>query len=106
MRRSRRKFSARFKAQVAIEAIKERETLAEPAQRFEVHPNQISQWKREFLEHADQAFGGPSAAPSKQVDHQKEPDQLYVRWASSRLTMTFLKKACAKPVYDGAPFID
>ena len=49
MKKSRRKFTAAFKDQVAIEALKERETLAELAKGFEIHPNQIGQWKREFL---------------------------------------------------------
>ncbi len=44
-RKTRRKYSTRFKAKVAIEALKERETLSELVARFDVHPNQISQWK-------------------------------------------------------------
>ncbi|HHX68816.1 MAG TPA: transposase, partial [Gallicola sp.] len=47
MKTTKRKFSAGFKAQVAIEALKERETLAELAKRFEVHPVMISKWKQE-----------------------------------------------------------
>ncbi|NLN26358.1 MAG: transposase, partial [Bacteroidetes bacterium] len=45
MKNSRRKFTDTFKAKVAIEALKERETLSELAKRFEIHPNQISIWK-------------------------------------------------------------
>lgn len=45
MRKSRSEFSSAFKVQVAIEDVKVRETLAELAKRFELHPNQIYQWK-------------------------------------------------------------
>ena len=58
MSRTRRKFSSAFKAKVAIEAIKEQRTISELAQEFEVHPNQVSQWKREFLERSAQVFEG------------------------------------------------
>ena len=44
------KFSSAFKAKVAIDAIKVHRTISELAQEFEIHPNQVSQWKQEFLE--------------------------------------------------------
>jgi transposase-like protein len=46
MRGKRRKFSAAFKAKVALEAFKERESLAELSERFEVHATMISKWNR------------------------------------------------------------
>jgi transposase len=57
MRRKRRNFNPNFKAKVAIEAIKEERTLAELAEKYELHPNQISEWKKQLLEHADSVFG-------------------------------------------------
>jgi transposase-like protein len=56
MIKERLRFSAVFKTKVALEAIKEKETLQRFASKFEVHPNQITQWKREFLEGAEQIF--------------------------------------------------
>lgn len=52
MKRERRKFSAAFKSKVAIEALKEQMTLQELAKKFDVHPNQITGCKRDFLENA------------------------------------------------------
>ena len=56
MKRSRRNHSAVFKAKVALAAIKEDQTLAELAQRFAVHANQVSEWKRQLLEHSSEVF--------------------------------------------------
>jgi len=92
MKRSRRKFSAQFKAKVAMEALKERETLAELAKRFEVHPNQISTWKREFEQRADQAFGGPSQDNEPEVD----VNQLYQQIGQLQVENDFLKKSLKK----------
>jgi len=56
MKRLRRTHNAEFKAKVAIEAIKELKTLTELAQQYELSPNQISLWKREFLTNAGKVF--------------------------------------------------
>ncbi|MGB4204993.1 MAG: transposase, partial [Bacteroidales bacterium] len=56
MKRTRRTFSAEFKAKVAIEAIKEVKTTSELAQIFQIHPNLIGLWKKEFLLNAPKVF--------------------------------------------------
>ena len=88
MKQRRRKFSAEFKAKVAIEALKERETLQELALRFELHPNQISQWKQEFIENSSQVF--QSSKPSKTPDI--EVSELYSKIGQLEMEKEFLKK--------------
>ena len=56
-RRTRRNHSPAFKAKVALAAIKGDKTLAELAQQFDVHPNQITQWRGQLLEGAAGVFG-------------------------------------------------
>lgn len=69
MKRSRRRFTATFKARVALEAIHETETTAQLARRYEIHPNPIYKWKRELLENAESAFVGqtPTNAPDREA---------------------------------------
>ncbi len=57
MKRKRRNHLPRFKAKVALAAIKNDKTLAELAEQFDVHQNQISEWKKQLLEQADTVFG-------------------------------------------------
>ena len=57
-KRPRRNHSPAFKAKVALAAVKGEKTLAELAQQFDVHPNQVTQWKAQLLEGAAGVFGG------------------------------------------------
>ena len=63
-RRSRRTHSSAFKAKVALAALAGEKTLGELAQQYEVHPNQITDWKKKLVEHAAEAFEGKAEEPS------------------------------------------
>ncbi len=68
-RRPRRNHSPAFKAKMALAAIKGERTLAELAQQFDVHPNQITQWRSQLLEGASGVFGAATAPePAPAVD--------------------------------------
>ena len=67
-RRTRRTHSAVFKSKVALAAMGGDKTLAEMAQRFDVHPNQITEWKRQLSERAADLFRGGAAPAEPPVD--------------------------------------
>jgi transposase len=92
MRRPRRNHAPGFKAKVAIAAIKGDKTLAELADHFDVHPNQISEWKQQLQESAVDFFGGTSKA--KVV----EPDIKVLHAKIGQLTLEndFLESALTK----------
>ena len=58
-RRPRRNHSAEFKAKVALATVRGDRTLSELASQFDMHPNQITQWKTQLLDRAAQLFGAP-----------------------------------------------
>ncbi len=68
-RRPRRNHSPAFKAKVAVAEIKGERTMIELAQEFDVHPNQIKQWRDQLLEGATGVFGnGPKTEPEPAID--------------------------------------
>ncbi len=94
MKRERRKFSASFKAKVAIEAMKEKETIQQLASKFEVHSNQITQWKKEFLEGAEDVFSKKKSEEVSSIEAEKE--QLYSKIGRLQTEVDFLKKVLGK----------
>jgi len=87
----RRKFTSAFKTKVVLEALKERKTLAELAQKFEVTPQQISAWKRDFLDNADKVFEGKMKSKKEESDDLK--DELLRVIGQQKVEINFLKKS-------------
>ena len=88
MKKSRRKFTAAFKAQVAIEAIKERETMVELSKRYGIHPNMIAKWKQEFLDRSAEIF---QTNPPEE-DFEAERQKLYAKIGQLEVQRDWLKK--------------
>ena len=72
MKRKRRNHSASFKAKVAVATIRGDKTLAELSEQFDVHQNQIQDWRRKLLDHADQVVGRGGSSPSESEHKVKE----------------------------------
>jgi transposase len=88
MKAKRRKFTAAFKAKVTIESLKERETLAELAKRFEVHPNMISKWKQEFIDRASEIF----ETEQPEVNFEAEREMFFAKIGRLEMERDWLKK--------------
>jgi transposase-like protein len=91
-RRPRRNHSAIFKAKVALAAVRGDKTLAELAQQFDVHPNQITQWKVQLVEHATDVFGGTRKSDDPPVDLKP----LHAKIGELTLENDFLELALTK----------
>lgn len=90
-RKSRRKFSAEFKAKIVIEALKEKYTIEEIARKHELHPNQITIWKKEFLSKASTVFEG-EREPMLKKERDEELEKAYAKIGQIQIENDFLKK--------------
>ena len=72
MKRKRRNHSSAFKAKVAVAALKGDKTMVELAEQFDVHPNQIQDWRKKLLENADMVFGGSEQERANTAGQIKE----------------------------------
>lgn len=82
-------YSKEFKAKVALEAIKEEKTLAEIAAQFEVHPNQVTQWKKKAIESIADIF---AKASDKKDNSDEDRDELFRQIGQLKVENEFLKK--------------
>ena len=88
--KTKRPLTATFKTQVVLEAIKDQATISSLAQKYEVHPQQITTWKRQFLDNAENAF---ETSRRHEKDQEQTVRQLYEQIGRLKIENDFLKKA-------------
>ena len=94
MKGTRKRYSAAFKAKVALEAAKQTRTIAELAKAYQVHPVQISQWRKQLLDGAESLF-----RDGRRRDHNDSraiQAELYERIGRLNMEVEWLKKSVAR----------
>ena len=89
--KTRRRFTAEFKAKVALEAIRSERTISELATKHQLHPNQITQWKRQAIENLAKAFD--DKATDLQIGREAEVAKLHAKIGQLVVERDFLAKA-------------
>lgn len=90
MQKTRKRYSAEFKAKVALEATKSQKTLSELSSQYKIHPNQITQWKKQLFDEAAIIFSKKS--DKLQQKQQQQEDRLYQQIGQLTVENDWLKK--------------
>lgn len=94
MSNKRRKFSAEFKARVALDALSGEHTIAELAGKYDIHPNQITTWKKQAKEGIVASFSGK--AQNDQQTSEAQIKELHAKIGQLTVEKDFLQQAFAK----------
>lgn len=95
-KRIRKSFDDAFKVKVVLEALKETSTIAELASKHLVHPNQIGNWKKQFLERSVDVFSGNGRERQELEDLRRDRDRLVHQIGEQAVDIEFLKKNLKK----------
>ena len=91
MKKTRRKIDAALKAKIALEALREQATVADLAQRYQVHPNQIYAWKKQLQDQAAAAFA-PGVGGDGEEAREREIEKLHAKIGQLTVERDFLAK--------------
>ena len=92
--KKRRKYTADFKSKVALDALREREPVHEIAKRYQVHPTQVSEWKKALLSGAGSVFESQRNKDEDAIKQKQKSDRLYKQIGHLQVQVDFLKEAC------------
>ena len=93
MKRERRKFTNAFKTEVVLEALKEKLSVAQLAEKYKLYPTQISSWKAEFLEKSAIVFGADQAESIEEKEKKENLEEdLYAQIGRLKMENEWLKK--------------
>ena len=94
--KKRRTFTAQFKSKVALEALREQQPIHEIAKRYQVHPSQVTEWKKTLLGQASTVFDSGKSQAVQETKDKRLKEQLYKNIGQLKVEVDFLKDSCEK----------
>jgi transposase-like protein len=97
----RRRFSAKQKAQIVLEILKEEKTIAQIASEYSVHPTQLHRWKKEALDHFAELFEkNDKQERAKKAAHARQLEELYAEIGRLTTKVNWLKKKSGLDIFE------